>query len=339
MSHEISNIDTQEGTTMAWHKLTKINPEITPENCWLSTWDVQKSPLFREGGSKTEWNEIVCTDNKSIIVGHPVSDSYSVIANERFLAIVGDAIDNINGSKIVSNGSVCERGRIFASVEVPEMKEFTAAGRKYVPYLNFLSSHDMSTPFVANASNVCTVCNNTFTMNLKDVKNKVFRVSVRHTKNANAKLADIDGLIDAWIGTQARFKMTMDRLAKKSADAYQAAHFFTGLLSSKINRDASKIVAASDDEELSKRRSGQVNRLVTLFQTGAGNRGENRADMFSAVTDYYSHESSGGRNPFKQVASSEFGAGLIMKEKALYAMENDDEYESVVLDGKMILKA
>jgi len=335
MSHEISKIDLQEGTSMAWHKLTKISESITAENCWLSSWDVEKSPLLRHDGSQSEWNEIVCTDDKSIVVGNPVSDSYSLIDNKQFIGIVKDAIDNISGSRIVSNGSVCERGRIFVSVEVPELKEFTAAGRKFVPYLNFLSSHDMSTPFVVNASNVCTVCNNTFTMNLRDLNNKVFRVSVRHTKNANAKLADIDGLIDSYTGTQAKFKATMDRLAKKTADAYQASRFFTGLLS--VKRDVPKIVMDGGDMELSTRRTGQVNRLVSLFQAGAGNRGENRADMFSAVTDYYSHESSGGRNPFKHVASSEFGAGLVMKEKALYAMENEEEYQSLVSDGNLIL--
>jgi len=337
MSHDININDAQEGTFMAWHKLTKLRQQIAIDDCWLSTWDVQKSPLHRADGSLSDWKEIVCTDDNSLVIGPPVADSYSLITNKEFLEIVRDSMEHIRDSRIVSNGSVCDRGRVFVSVEIPEFKEFEAANRHFTAYINFLNSHDMSCPFVVNASNTCTVCNNTFTMNLTDTNNKAFRASVRHTKNAHAKLADIDGMIDAYVGTQARFRVTMNALAKKAADAYQASQFFAGLLSTKDNRQAAKMVNSIVDVESSTRRSNQVSRLTELFKSGKGNRGETRADIFSAVTDYYSHESSGGRNVFKQVASSDFGAGQAMKDRALSALDNDDDYHTLTRVGKLVL--
>jgi hypothetical protein len=343
MSHEISSIDRQQGTRQAWHGLTQILAKITLAECWLSSWDVEKRPMREPDGSESEYCRIVCTDNPSIKIGRPVHcETYGLIDNREFLKIVQDSIDLMSGSVIESVGSVCERSRILVSVTIPEIAELTAAGRKFVPYLNFLSSHDMSAPFLVNASTICTVCNNTFGMNLHDSENKEFRVRVPHTKNASKALERIPELIDAYCGTQRRFAAIMDSLATKEVALDQAERFFTGFLTVKDASEGRKLIASRPERsalELSTRRANQIDRLTDLFRSGAGNDGNDRSDLFSSVTDYYSHESAGGRNVWKQVESSEFGAGAVAKDRAFSILQSDSATQAMIDVGDLVLSA
>ena len=93
----------------------------------------------------------------------------------------------------------------------------------------------------------------------------------------------------------------MESLANQTVTADNVREIFTGF------------VAPVDAEKLSTRAENTVDRLVSLFNGGAGNNGRNMADAFSAVTDYYTHESSGGENKEKQFLSSEYGAGAQRK--------------------------
>jgi hypothetical protein len=53
-----------------------------------------------------------------------------------------------------------------------------------------------------------------------------------------------------------------------------------------------------------------------LFRGGAGNKGLTLADAFSAITDFYSHESA-GEDKSKQFVSSEFGDGARSKREGM----------------------
>lgn len=329
MAHQIGKNDAQEGTEMAWHKLTKVSEKINTEDCFLTKWDVKKRPLLNVDGGSTEYCEIVCTDDPSIIIGEPVhKDTYTLIPNSEFLGVVREALLTIGGGQVVSVGSVCDRGRVFVTVKIPQCPEFEAAGRKFVPYLNFLSSHDKSAAFMVNASNICTVCNNTFSYNLQD-KGAPFRARVLHSKNTRPALDKIDLMIGAYVGTQARFKAIMDGLGTTAVTKDVASNFFTGLLTFRSDPAGAK--------EVSTRRENQVNRLTELFSNGLGNGGNTKADVFSAITDYYTHESSGGENLWRQVVSSEYGAGQAMKGRAWGILTDEYAFNQVVNIGAKVL--
>jgi len=90
-----------------------------------------------------------------------------------------------------------------------------------------------------------------------------------------------------------------------------------------------------------------------LFQRGAGNNGETLLDAFSAVTDYYSHESSGGADQpgfrMKQTISSEFGSASRKKQDffnaLFYSKAKDDptfrrdSFDALVSRGNTVIKA
>lgn len=325
MSHNIGKYDRQEGTEMAWHRLTNIKENIEADDNFLTEWDVEKRHMFNPDGTVSEYCRITCTD-QPLFIGDPVhKDTYGLITNKDFLEIVNECLLSVSGAKIRSIGSINDRGRIFASVSIPDLPEFKGAGREFRAYLNFLNSYDKSSPFVVNASNICVVCNNTFTCELLDTNNKVFRATIRHTKNALSRLEDIDQMIDAYVGTQQRFKCLMDNFETKPVAVFEARRFFVGFSSDKIEKPSTRLLNKAD-------------RLTGLFVNGRGNRGETMADAFSAITDYYTHESSGGDNVGRQIASSEFGFGADMKRKALDVMSDQDKFEDVVEKGYKILQ-
>lgn len=325
MSHKIGEYDKQEGIKQAWHGLTHVRQNIGVDDNWLTKWEVSKQPMFNPDGSPSEWTRVTCSDN-NIYIGKPVhQDTYSLITNRQFLDIVNDALLSVKGAKIDSVGSVCDRGRVFVSVSIPDLPEFRAAGREFRAYLNFINSHDQSSPFAVNASNVCVVCDNTFRYNLQDTNNKVFRVVVKHTKNANDRLQDIDQMIDAYVGTQVRFKHLMDSLHSRPVSPSMARNFFTGL--------HSPVIAEPSTQLLNK-----VDELQSLFRSGRGNRGETLADVFSAVTDYYTHQSSRSSNPWKQIESSEYGYGATMKTNAMEILTDHEEYNKTLYRGQRILE-
>lgn len=350
MSHEITSIDRQQGLTQAWHKLTEILPSIDLLTSWLASWDIRKAAMREENGDVSEFYRLVCTDDPSIRIGNPVNESYGIVTNGDFLRTVSGAIREIPGAKVASTGSVCGRSRIFVSVQLDELAEFKAAGRVFNPYLNFLSSHDQSAPFVVNTSNICTVCNNTFGMNLggmsegksasgkwgmnsaserSDKGAKAVRFGLKHTKNVQDRLQNVPAMVDSFLGAQARFQVTMDQLAKAPISVDSANALFAGFVS-----DGADLTVKP-----SARRVNQIGRLTELFSRGAGNRGENRADVFSAGTDYYSHESSGGANGhiMRQVESSEYGTGAQTKRDLFNLLQDDDKVAKVIDTGRKVL--
>ena len=325
MSHKIGEYDKQEGVKQAWHGLTHVRENIAVDDNWLTKWEVSKQPMFNPDGSPSEWTRVTCSDN-NLYIGKPVhQDTYSLITNKQFLDIVNDALLSVKGAKIDSVGSVCDRGRVFVSVSIPDLPEFRAAGREFRAYLNFINSHDQSSPFAVNASNVCVVCDNTFRYNLHDRNNKVFRAVVKHTKNANDKLHDIDQMIEAYVGTQVRFKHLMDTLEDRPVSPPMARNFFTGLHSPTIAEPSTQLL-------------NKVDELQALFRSGRGNRGQTLADVFSAVTDYYTHQSSRPSNPWKQVESSEYGYGATMKTNAMEILTDNEEYNKTLYRGQRVLE-
>jgi hypothetical protein len=325
MSHKIGEYDRQEGIKQAWHGLTHVRESIGIADNWLSKWDVCKKPMSEPDGTVSEWTRVTCTDN-NLYIGKPVhAETYGLITNQQFLDIVNDALLSVKGAKIDSVGSVCDRGRVFVSVSIPDLPEFRAAGREFRAYLNFINSHDQSSPFAVNASNVCVVCDNTFRYNLHDTNNKVFRAVVKHTKNANDRLQDIDRMIDAYIGTQVRFKHLMDSLDSRPVGAGTARNFFTGLHSPTIAEPSTQLL-------------NKVDELQSLFRSGRGNRGQTLADVFSAVTDYYTHQGAKSDNPWRQIESSEYGFGSTMKTKTMDILSDNEEYLKTVFRGQKVLE-
>ena len=311
MAHRIYEYDKQQGVVQAWHGLTQIVPDLTLDNNWLREWNLVPVQMEKRG-QPSKWTILETSDlGEAVEIGQPYNPAtFQPVDNAAFLDMIKDSISG-TPHKVVSVGSLRNRGRIFVAIELAGMEKFKAAGREFGAYLNFGNGHDKSSVLWVNTSNTCTVCDNTFTCNLLSVENKAakidendvnLKISQRHTKNVKLRLPEIAKLIDKAIGVQAEFKLEMDRLAEVAVTSEGANQLFAGFIGRNITAVARK-------DGLSTRSLNTVAKLGELFKDGKGNRGENLADAFSAITDYFTHSSSGGDNKWRQIISSDYGAG------------------------------
>lgn len=340
MAHRISEFDKQQGLVQAWHGLTEVEPAISLDNNWLRTWELVPVTLEKKG-LPTKWTILECTDlGEKLEIGQPYNpDSFQPVNNAAFLEMIKDSIAG-TPHVVSSVGSVRNRGRVFVSIELNGMEKFKAAGRDFGSFLNFGNGHDKSSVLWVNTSNICTVCDNTFTSNLISVENKIAKsddvaddtlnLRQRHTKNVKLRLPELSKVIDMAIGVQAEFKLAMDTLHELVIPMPEATSLFAGF----IGRNVAKPLVKNG---LSTRSMNTVTRLGDLFVNGKGNRGETLADAFSAVTDFYTHFSSGGDNIHRQVLSSEYGSGNVNKQ-AFWNMVQmpESRYKAIELGDELL---
>jgi hypothetical protein len=333
--HNIEEIDKQEGIEQAWHHLTVIRPDFDLDHNWLKEWDVEPRKTFIRKGDETlieiPFRQLVCTDDEDILIGYPYNpETYKPLTNADFLKLAEDCVSG-TGHKLVSAGSVKNRGRTFLSFKIEGLDSFKAAGRTFDAYLNFGNGHDKSSVIWANTSNTCTVCDNTFSANLYQamkagagsLDGNSMSARLRHTINFEAKLPSIVDLVEKAVGVQAEFAAAFESLTEKAVDEKLAREVYAGF------------IAASDVKEISSRGRNLADQMVDLFQHGRGNRGENRADLFSGVTDYYSNLV--GRDATKRFVSSEFGNGAARKREFWGIVNNDEKFVKTAVRGAGLL--
>lgn len=330
MAHGISARDRQEGRHMGWHNLTKINKELDLKNNWLTEWDIKEVELQTTEGEEVPFKILVGSDDGKFI-GKPYAGTYTPVTNKQFLAMIEEAVKGIKGAHVESVGSVCNRGRIFVSLSIKGMDKFKIGDRDFQDYLNFGNGHDQTSAVWANSSNICTVCDNTFQMNLNANAGAGIKIKLKHSKDVALRLDNIAEVVDAYAGTQAKFKAEFERLMNEPIKTDKARNVYAGWLI--------RSSPGNEDRDLGPKTMRKVDRLVELFETGRGNKGENRADAFSAVTDFYTHESTrnGGTNKARQLFSSDFGLGRMAKSDFWNVIRNDKSVDAYAASGKKAL--
>lgn len=329
----ISEIDEQWGVRIAWHKKTKVKEDLSLDDNWLRKWDAVPAPLRMVigGGSALTYEipipdmQLVCSDNPEIRLGHPYNpETYTPLTNEKFLEVIKNAISGTR-HKVVSVGSVRRRGRTFVSIAMEGLGEYDTAGHHIEPFLNFGNSFDKSCEFWWNTSGVDSVCDNTVSFNIQKVqRGEGLGESYRHTQGLEAKLPEISDIIDAAVGVHHEFAEAFESLSKMEVREPEAQRVFLGFI---VDKEA---------EEASSRAINMSKRLVTFFTDAPGCKGRDRSDMFSAVTNYYTH---GNRSSFRQIHSSEFGFGAQRKREFLGVLTDWKKYDETLTRGEELIKS
>lgn len=334
MPANLQKRDVQVGLEMAWHGATKVVPDVKFEDAF--PYEIERRPIFLDDGQEWEgWSFFRCSDDGKP-AGKPVSDTYTEISNARFWEIVQNAVGG-SGAVVESAGTLFDRCRRFITVRLgTEVDSFWVGNREFKNRFSLLDSIDGSTNFYGVNSSICVVCSNTFNMVLND-KSGEFRFRLRHSKNLIPKIENMEKAIENFIGVSAQFKAALEIAASIEVKHDEARNMFGGW-------------ATSEEGGISSRTYNTVGRLTDLFKGGAGNRGETLLDAFSAVTDYYSHESSGGEDRMKQSVSSEFGSGAKKKQDFFSSVFNvrkigetpefnRQNFVNLIERGRNILKA
>ena len=326
MAANIINRDIQVGLEMAWHGQTKIVERIAFEDAF--PYEIERTPLLLandtpwvvgEDGEGSGWSYFKCSDDGRP-AGKPVADTYNAITNARFWEIVNNAVGG-SGAVVESAGTLFDRARRFISVKLgTDVDDFQVGDRVFKNRLSLLDSIDGSTNLYGVNTSTCVVCSNTFAVAMNDSTGE-FRFKIRHSKNMTDKIENMEKAIDVFVGVTAQFKAALEIANEVPVQTEDARALFAGW--------------AANDSGISTRTYNTVGRLTDLFSGGLGNGGETLLDAVSAVTDYYSHESSGGKDAanfkMKQTMSSEFGAASRKKQDFFYTLFTPDRKDRKVV--------
>ena len=308
MSAAIENRDVQAGIVMAWHGLTKVVETVTKEIAF--PFEYERKPIFVNTGKLTkvpDFSVFVCSDDKKI-AGKPMMESYTALTNEEFWDVCADALKG-TGAIVESAGTIMDRSRRFLTIKLND-ENTKIGGRSFLNRISLIDSIDGTTHFFAVNTSICVVCANTARMVMGDMAGE-FRFKLKHTKGLRVRIENMETQIEKMVGVQAQFNAALEIAANEPLAETNARNLFAGWI-------------GADAESLSSRAVNTAERLTTLYRRGLGNKGETLLDGVSAVTDFYSHESSGGREKdgfaWKQYQSSEFGAGSRAKTDFLSAL-------------------
>jgi uncharacterized protein DUF932 len=348
MSANIQQYDRQQGIKQAWHGLTQIVEGLSLQLNWLRSWEIVKIPLWMRGSEmiklvnaqraalglpanytrddnmQTSGYQLVASDNPDCLIGKEFRDSYRPISNVEFLGMLEKALEGTQ-HKLVSIGTVCNRAKRFATFDLSSLGKYTAGGREFQPYLNAMDFLDKTGQIAWNLSQTCIVCDNTFTAaNLQADTQRA-----RHTKNVMTKVNGFSQMIQDAVGVTKEFALAFESLATQPVAHEAARQVYAGFIGQATN------------EKLSTRAMNQVDELETLFRKGRGNRGESRADLFSGVTDYFTHgsgSSSGINRMQRTFESSEFGNGARRKADFWTIVNDDEAFEHTLSHGAKLLQ-
>jgi hypothetical protein len=343
------------------HVSTSVNPYLKNETCEEITlekafpYDFKQVPCLDENGEQltyeignssilgsskniksVKYNYLKCTDTNKP-VGVPIGESYNYLTNKRFWEIFQNSVGG-TGAQVEAAGTFGSRTKRYITVKVDsDMSEFYIGDRTFKNRFSLLDSINKTSSLWAVSSSICVVCTNSFNAALSD-KSGLFRFNVRHSRNMIEKIEELEKGIDMFIGITAKFKHALNQANSIPVASEDAKPLFVGSL-------------MKGKKEISTRTENIANRLETLFHKGKGNKGETILDAFSAVTDFYSHESSGGtenqKSRLKQYESSEIGAGNRFKQEFFNTLfdnpqdklptYNSDRVKETIKEGKRAL--
>jgi hypothetical protein len=256
---------------------------------------------------RVPYRYLVCSDKPNEPVGVPLPETYVHLTNERFWEIVENSVGG-TGAKVDGAGTFEGRTRRYITVRVDsDLDEFYVGNRQFQNRFSLFDSVNMKSSLWAVSTSICISCMNSYRVAMRDKKG-LFQCKVQHSKNMMIGIANMEQVIDSFVGVTAQFKAALEQAETVPVDRDDATPLFAGFLGRNLKLN----------EAPSTRLRNTVGRLNELFIGGQGNNGETLLDAFSAVTDYYSHESSGGSDThegsFRQYQSSEIGSGARAKE-------------------------
>jgi hypothetical protein len=294
----------------------------------LRNWEVEVCPMSYERGGVSlpdpAYARLVASDTGARISKPFAVASYAPLSNARFLSTIEDAIGGA-GHSLELIGTLAGRSKRFASFKLEGLEDFNAGGRDFASSIYFGDGLDQKTVWFYGFTTRCIQCMNRFSMSLRGACSRE-----KHTSGLLVRLPEIVKIIAEAVGVQAEFARAFDSLTAKKVTTDEARSVFAGFIG---NRET---------EKLATRSLNTVDQLTSLFQRGRGNIGDNRADVFSAVTDYYTHNSVGGERvsrAARQFESSEFGTGHARKTEMWDLVNDENSFALALSKGTELLKA
>ncbi len=353
MSHEKTEHDQIAGTELQWHGLNEVHETIglrDPITNPIARRDVKATKLLTESGRDTGFKVLESTDD-GLPVGLPFAKSYAPFTNGAFLTLaeaIAAKLEKLGVKyRIKSAGTVRARNLVFLSFDLEiDSNKVIIDGREFQQFLSLLNSFDKSCRITVKDSSICVVCSNTFHAALRD-GNGAVAIAISHKPNAIRATADVPLIIEAAITGRKNLFRRLAHFAAFPVSLSDAEDIFLAFVQDVRVSDAEGekgIIAPRDIIKAvpSARAANIAAKLTELFSKGKGNKGQTALDLFQAVTEYYTHFSSGkSEDKFRQVESSEFGDGSERKAEFFETLVNMTDvsvkYTAVARIGNTLL--
>lgn len=309
----LKTIERNATEPVSWHALETAREGLTIGNCNLSQLETKRgnvSVMF--DGAAYPSTLIVpaiahpLESGKMHFLAAPFEpETYELFDYQEFCAFVGECFKAAGLDDSVSfTTTLFEGKRMTIARRLPEAIFKDGYGHEVVTYINFLNSLDKSWPLFVNVSECRTVCNNTATANLA-----TGGASVKHKPEAlRAWIANFPLILAEAINTHKGNANDYLQMFERSVTFGQAQAFLMALLSGKV---------------LSTTSYNKANAILSGFNApSAGTYGKNGADLYNAVTHYFTHHGT-------QEANSQGGTSDLYKREAKEAILSDSFAETV----------
>ena len=257
-------------------------------------WNVESRPLAFLGAVGT-YQQVA--EKRVIVRGDTdrclgiVSENYEPVQNSVLKSLVSPLIEE--GLLTVQNQGYLNHGsKVFIQLQVDQ--EYQVIGEDYRGYLTLLNSHNGSTSVAIGPSMYRVICGNTFTASYKEIGAKF-----RHTEGVTQRVLTSTAVIEFVDNAMRTYAESVEKLASTRCTETQFR----------------QAVEAIYRKPVSEMRDSFVDRLNSLFYSGAGNQGSSFYDAFNAVTDYSSHHAR--KTDSGNFYYSNFGAGANAGRRAM----------------------
>jgi len=329
---------TEANTCLAKYPNAKVVDSINGIEETGINWLVAEKPLCYMGNKKVKGYKILVRQDKPEEQISLARESYSVIQNSRIWEAMHNALTGIP-FKVRLALSTDSLSKIAIQVELPEC-EAKVNGDSYKSFFTFASSHDGSTPFVLKESTTRAVCENTLAMAIKE--NVGVKLSIRHSKNCEAAIANAEMVINSMSERRKEFYANLERFAGQP---------FTGQTREERIKKARAFLSGLyvRNGDLSTRTENKIDAMMDILTINgiAISQEITRYDILNAGTEFFTHYSTDtdafsthkAENPVKQFESSEFGISANEKVSLYNALLSDEQIDALTAKGEKLLAA
>lgn len=311
MSHRITEKDSLVVVGQpAWHGIGKVVGDLlTASEALIAsglTWQVVERPVFDNDGREIEgFKAISRGDTKEIF--NVVSNRYQIVQNADCFKVF-DEVVGTTGTKYEVAGSLQGGRKVWILARLPYDFE-VVKGDEVRSYLLLTTSHDGSLAFQIYQTPIRVVCWNTLSASLR-TRDKEKTAYFKHTVNFRNRVGQAQEILAEAKAYFDRFKEKSRELAKRQVTELEIDDFLSRL----FDAESKKV------EEISTRTKNAQNEVKRLFVEGRGNQltgvaGSNWA-LYNALAEFVDYERSTRGNGENRLASSWYGSGAELREKA-----------------------
>jgi hypothetical protein len=179
----------------------------------------------------------------------------------------------------------------FASAKLGQFEVLHRSGRVDVhrSYLNVSVGWDGQWPFQCDAVDNRTVCENP----IRASRAAGGLVKIKNTSNWEVRMEAAEQVLGMAREQEQEFLDLFNQLAQEPMTLEEFNVFTAQILSGEDDvENAAKFIRVAKDADGRKwaRLQREADQLIETFQSGSGNRGEDRADALNAVTDFLDHQ-------------------------------------------------